>query len=271
MRAGQFQNIEFERSGAVAALYLNRPAKMNPLDWGTVKELLAALDAIEHDPEIEIVVISGRGSAFSAGGDLDKYIELYAEPAEFHAFLHDLYTLLDRLERSTRIVVAAVNGVCVAGGLELILACDMVVVAEDARIADGHLNFGQLPGAGGSQRLPRAVGIMRAKEMILTGRFISGQEALAIGLASICAPAGELSATIEELTTSLLRKSHAGRRGAKYLVNEGLKGSLRSGLELEMAYVHNYATTHPDATEGLIAFKENRPPRFRAPHGKTTS
>jgi len=268
VKAGQFRNIELERAGAVATLYLNRPAKMNPLDWGTVKELLAALDIIEADAEIEIVVISGRGSAFSAGGDLDKYIGLYAAPAQFHDFLRDLYTLLDRLERSTRIVIAAVNGVCVAGGLELILACDVVVVAEEARIADGHLNFGQLPGAGGSQRLPRAIGTLRAKELILTGRFISGQEARDIGLASICAPAGDLPATLERLIASLLQKSHAGRSGAKYLINEGLKGALHNGLELELTYVHHYATTHPDATEGLLAFKEGRPPRFRSPRDK---
>ena len=151
------------------------------------------------------------------------------------------------------------------GGLELILACDVVIIAEEARIADGHLNFGQLPGAGGSQRLPCAIGVLRARELILTGRFVSGRGAHAMGLASVCAPQGEFARTVADFTQDLLTKSHAGRRGAKYLVNEGMKGSLANGLELEMDYVHHYAINHADAVEGLMAFKENRTPRFQAP------
>src|SRR5690606_9215478 len=112
--------------------------------WGTVTDLLSALREIERQPSIQIVVITGNGKAFSAGGDLEKYIQLYAEPTKFERFLRDFYELLDLIERSPRIFIAAVNGVCVAGGLELILACDVVIVAEEARIADGHLNFGQL-------------------------------------------------------------------------------------------------------------------------------
>ena len=262
---GQYDNIEVAAEGPVVSLRLNRPAKMNPLDWATVKELLSALDSIENDPAVEIVVITGNGKAFSAGGDLEKYIHLYANPGEFKAFLGDFYVLLDRIERSERIFVAAINGVCVAGGLELMLACDAVIVAAEAKIADGHLNFGQLPGAGGSQRLPRAIGVLRAKELILSGRFISGEEAHAMGLASLLAPRGRLHETVHAFTADLLKKSHAGRRGAKFLVNEGRKGSLDSGLRLEMDYVLDYATTHPDATEGLMAFREGRAPRFRPP------
>lgn len=260
-----YDSIEIERDGPVATLRLNRPSKMNPLDWGTVTDLLSAIAEIESQPAIQIVVITGNGKAFSAGGDLEKYIRLYAEPAEFNRFLRDFYKLLELIERSPRIFIAAVNGVCVAGGLELILACDVVIVAEEARIADGHLNFGQLPGAGGSQRLPRAIGALRAKELILTGRFISAGEARAIGLASACAPQGRLAETVADFVRDLLTKSQAGRSGAKYLINEGMKGSLADGLELEMAYVHNYATSHADAVEGLMAFREGRSPRFQAP------
>lgn len=259
----EFESIEVERNGQVATLRLNRPSKMNPLDWGTVKELLAAIDELESVPAIEIVVITGNGKAFSAGGDLEKYIQLYAAPDQFECFLRDFHTLLERIERSQNIFIAAVNGVCVAGGLELILACDVVIVGEKTSIADGHLNFGQLPGAGGSQRLPRAIGMLRAKELILTGRFILGPEAHEIGLASICVPQEQLASALTNLTDDLLKKSRAGRSGAKYLVNEGMKGSLADGLELELNYVHDYATKHDDAVEGLMAFKENRAPKFQ--------
>lgn len=250
------------RDGAVATVTFNRPEKMNPLDWATVREITATVRELERDDAIEIIVFTGSGKAFSAGGDLDKYIRLYRSTEDFHAFLRDFYTMCDTVEHSDRIIIAAVNGFCVAGGLEFMLACDMVVVAEEARIADGHLNFGQLPGGGGSQRLPRAIGVLRAKELIFSGRFVSGSEAVSLGLATTCAPLKDLTRVVKELTDSLLQKSYAGRRGAKYLVNEGLKGSLPTGLELEIAYVHNYATSHPDATEGLMAFKEKRPPRF---------
>ena len=260
---GAYKNIAVSRSRRVVTLTLDRAAKMNPLDWDTVRELARAFAACEADPETEVVVITGSGKAFSAGGDLDKYIDIYRVPDEFRAFLRDFFDLLDRIERSELIVIAAVNGVCVAGGLELILACDVVITAEEAKIADGHLNFGQLPGAGGSQRLPRAVGIMRAKELILSGRFIDGREAQAIGLASLSAPLADLERTIREFTEGLLAKSFAGRRGAKRLVNEGLRGDVHTGLQFELDFVHRYATEDPDATEGLMAFKEKRAPRFR--------
>lgn len=259
---GNDKTLLVTRDGAVAKVTFNRPEKMNPLDWGTVREITTTVREIERDDSIEIIVFTGSGKAFSAGGDLDKYIRLYRSSADFQAFLRDFYAMCDAVERSDRIVIAAVNGFCVAGGLEFMLACDMVVVAEEARIADGHLNFGQLPGGGGSQRLPRAIGALRAKELIFSGRFLSGREAVSIGLATACAPLGDLPRVVKELTDSLLQKSYAGRRGAKYLVNQGLKGPLDSGLELEIAYVHGYATSHPDATEGLMAFKEKRSPRF---------
>ncbi len=262
------KNILLTRESAVATVTFNRPAKMNPLDWGTVREITAAIHELERDDGIEIIVLTGTGKAFSAGGDLDKYIRLYRSSSDFMAFLKDFYAMCDAVERSDRIVIAAVNGFCVAGGLELMLACDMVVVADEARIADGHLNFGQLPGGGGSQRLPRAIGSLRAKELIFSGRFVSGREAVTLGLATACVPLSDLPKTVKELAESLVQKSYAGRRGSKYLVNEGLKGTLRSGLELEIAYVHNYATAHPDAMEGLMAFKEKRPPHFLRPGAK---
>lgn len=258
-----YERILLEVDGRVATVTLNRPEQMNPLDWATVKELRACMEALEDDPAVGVIVITGRGRAFSAGGDLKGYLTLYRREEEFRQFLRDLSSLLDRIERSAKIVVAAVNGYCLAGGLELMLACDLVVASEDARIGDAHLNFGQLPGGGGSQRLPRAIGALRAKQLFFTGDWVTGLEAERMGLVNRAVPGDRLMQAVDELVEKILAKSPAGLRGMKYLVREGLEVPLRAGLELEQNYVHHYATTSEDATEGLLAFAEKRKPNWR--------
>lgn len=255
--------VLLEVGDGVATLTLNRPEQMNSLDWVTVKELRAMLERLEEEPAVRVVVITGRGRAFSAGGDLKGYLELYRRADDFHRFLRDLCDVLGKIERSAKVVIGAVNGYCLAGGLELMLACDLVVASEDARIGDAHLNFGQLPGGGGSQRLPRAVGLLRAKELFFTGDWVTGREAERIGLVNRAVPAGELMAAVDELAKKILAKSPAGVRGMKYLVREGMQVPLHAGLELELNYVHHYATASHDATEGLLAFAEKRRPNFR--------
>ncbi len=248
----------------IATISLNRPDKMNPLDRKTVAALNLTVQALERRDDVKVVVITGRGRAFSAGGDLEGYKALYRDPAAFQRFLDDFQQLNRRIEDSAKIYLAAVNGACVAGGLELMLACDLVVAAEDAKIGDGHVNFGQLPGAGSSQRLPRVIGPLRAKYLLLTGKTIDGREAERLGLVNLAVPADVLEATVNGLADRMTRLSAAGLKGAKFLVNEGLKGSLDEGLEMEKAFVHRYATTEPDAMEGLMAFAEKRKPAFRS-------
>ena len=255
-------NVDLEWKGSWARLTLARADKLNPLDWATVRELKAAIADIEARADIFAVVVTGRGRSFSAGGDLDGYINLYKNPDKFSAFLEDFFDMLGAIEASNKIYIAAINGVCVAGGLELLLACDLVIAAESAKIGDGHLNFGQLPGAGGSQRLPRAIGMLRAKKLMLTGELVSAIEAWDMGLVSDVVPDADLEAAATKLVEKLGEKSRAGLRGAKHLANLTLTTDLASGLRQEIDYVHRYATTEPDATEGLMAFKEKRKPAF---------
>jgi enoyl-CoA hydratase/carnithine racemase len=245
----------------VATVTLDRARELNPLDRSTVAQLVEITAAIDRDPDIAVVVLRGEGRAFSAGGDLDGYLKLYRDPPAFMRFLRDLNLVLETIERSEKIYVAVVHGPCVAGGLELMLACDVALAADKALVSDGHLNFGQLPGAGGSQRLLRAVGPFRAKLLMLTGRQVDGREAERIGLVSLSVPAAELEAALQELLDGFAAKSPLGLRGAKYLVNTAL-GARDTALELELTYVHNYATTSHDAFEGLLAFKEKRSPRM---------
>jgi len=252
-----------ERADGVAQITLNRPEQTNPLDRVTVAELLATVREIETDPDIRIVLLRGAGKAFSAGGDLEGYLKLYRSSVDFLDFLRKFNELLESIERSDKIYVAVVHGHSVAGGVELMLACDIVVAAHEARIADGHLNFGQLPGAGGSQRLARTVGPLYTKYLILTGRTLDGIEAERKGLVTFAVPASELAAEVDRLVADLMSKSPLGLRGAKYLVNTGELGTRDVGLELELRYVHNYATTSHDAYEGLMAFKEHRKPAMK--------
>jgi enoyl-CoA hydratase len=256
-----YLNIRVSREGRAGRITLNRADKLNPLDWATIRELRAAIAELEAS-DCLAVIVTGSGRSFSAGGDLEGYIALYAAPDRFSQFLEDFFQMLDAIEASEKIYIAAVNGVCVAGGLELLLACDLAIAADTAKIGDGHLNFGQLPGAGGSQRLPRAVGLLRAKHLILTGRLLTAAEAERIGLIGEVVPAAELDATSLHMIEDLAGKSPAGLRGAKHLTNKTLTMPMPEGLRYEMDYVHRYATTAPDATEGLIAFKEKRKPAF---------
>lgn len=256
-------NIELQWGPSSARLTLARPDRLNPLDWPTIREMRVAVAEIEERAGIDAVVITGRGRSFSAGGDLEGYLHLYRDPDKFATFLDDFFQLLCAIEASNKIYIAAVNGVCVAGGLELLLACDLAIAATSARIGDGHLNFGQLPGAGGSQRLPRAIGLLRAKHLILTGALLSAAEAERIGLVNDVVADDELESSVEKLIGRLAEKSRVGLRGAKHLVNLTLTKDLAGGLREEMDFVHRYATTEPDATEGLLAFKDKRKPIFR--------
>ncbi len=256
-------NLILGRDGAMASITLNRPEKLNPLDWATIRELLATVREIENDRAVRVITITGAGRAFSAGGDLGGYLELYQKPDEFTQFLQDFFDLCAEIEQSQKIYIAAVNGVTVAGGLELILACDLVLMAADATIGDGHINFAQLPGAGGSQRLPRTIGKVQAKRLILTGEMIDAKTANDIGLVTKVVPAEKLLSTANEIAAALIEKSPAALKGAKHLINHGAELDRESALRMEMDYVHAYATHHADAMEGLLAFRDKRPPKFQ--------
>lgn len=260
-----YQNLKLAYDGHTARVTLARPDKLNPLDWSTVKELKAAVTEIEARPNVRFVVLTGEGRSFSAGGDLEGYLRLYREPAEFQQFLGDFHAMLTGIESARAIWIAAVNGVCVAGGIELLLACDMAIAGQSGKISDGHINFGQLPGAGGSQRLPRAIGLLRAKHLMLTGEMLDAETSERWGLVTRVFPDETLLSEIDAMIAKMADKSAVGLRGAKRLANMTLDTPYGEGLRQEIAFVHNYATTEPDATEGLLAFKEKRAPRFGAP------
>jgi enoyl-CoA hydratase/carnithine racemase len=248
----------------VAIVRLNRPEQLNPIDWDTVHELDARLDEVEADASVRCLLITGNGRAFSAGGDLKSYRKLQVDPVSFPQFVSDLHRTFGRL-RSLRVpVVALVNGVTAAGGLELILNCDFTLVAASARIGDGHLNFGQMGGGGVLTLLPRAIGRARAVELVLSGRFLSAPEAVEWGLASRCVPDGELLDAGLAFGREVAAKSPLAVANAKQVMNElwADNGSVDAGLRYEAERDAYYCLTSHDAPEGLAAFAEKRPPRF---------
>jgi enoyl-CoA hydratase/carnithine racemase len=254
-------SVTFAVEGAIARVTLNRPAQLNAVSPALLRELRELCDAIERDPAIKVVTLTGAGRVFCAGADLRAVRELAQDPAQWEGFIRLWHEVFDRIEALPVPVVAGIHGLALAGGLELALVADLVVADEDARLGDQHANFGLVAGGGGTQRLPRLIGVRRAKELMLLGGWLTAGQALEWGLVNRVAPAGRLAEVLEELATALARKSGGASRTVKALVNGAGADDLRRGLEEEIARVGAHMRS-ADAVEGLRAFAEKREPRF---------
>jgi enoyl-CoA hydratase len=249
-------------NGVARLLTLQRGTQRNPIDSATVRALQTILEEADANEAVRAVILTGEGPAFSAGGDLRGYLELYGDAAAFRAFLTDFAAVCELLERGRFASIAMVNGACVAGGLELLLACDLAIASTTARIGDGHLNFGQLPGAGGSQRLCRTIGLQKARWLLLTGQLVDGREAEAIGLITLAVPPEELWVRALALAAEIARHSPLAVQRMKALIALSQDELRPAGLVAEIDLVADYATTSSDATEGLHAFLDRREPRW---------
>ncbi len=240
----------------------NRPEEMNPLDWATIKKINAAFTDLSANKNICVIAFTGAGRAFSAGGDLKAYQKLYRDEEAFRGFLGDFRLLNDCIGSARQPVIALVNGHCVAGGLELMLACDFAYAGESAKIGDGHSNFGQVGGAGSNIRLPRSIPPPKARELLFTGKLLSAEDALEWGLVNRVLPDGDLIEAGLEFANMVASKSPLGIGLIKQICNSGLHMRLEDGLQMEIEKVVHYCTHNHDSYEGLIAFSEKRKPRF---------
>jgi enoyl-CoA hydratase/carnithine racemase len=258
------ERLSLGAESTAAVLRLNRPDQLNPIDGETLAVLDRLLDGIEADETVRAVLVTGRGRAFSAGGDLKKYRQLQRDPVAFPRFVEDLHRVFGRLRGLAVPAVALVNGITAAGGLELLLNCDFALAARSARIGDGHLNFGQMGGGGVLTLLPRAVGRARAAELIYSGRFLDAGEAAAWGLVNRVVDDDRLEAEGLALAEGMAAKSRLALANAKYVLHAvwADNASVDSGLRLERERDSYYCLTSEDAPEGLAAFDEKRPPRF---------
>jgi enoyl-CoA hydratase/carnithine racemase len=257
----ELETVLFEKSGGVARVTLNRPNQMNAISPELLEDLDRVCDDVEADSAVKVVTINGAGRAFCAGADLKVVLEITPDPVRWRAFLELLHRVLNRIEAMPQPVIAGVNGLALAGGLELMLVCDLAVADEGARLGDQHAAFGLVAGGGGSQRLPRAVGLRRAKELMLLGGWLSAAQAMEWGLVQRVAPAGELPAALDKMAGELASLSLAASRTAKALANRALDVDLATGLALEKAMVAEHMRS-ADAVEGLRAFREKRKPKF---------
>lgn len=230
--------VQVEASDGIGRVTLNRPEAMNAITVGLGAELEAAFLGLGERPDVHVVLVRGAGGNFSAGGDFVEVKRLRAEGA---AALEPLFENFSRacasIARIDQPVIAVVEGVAMAGGFELMQAADVVLVRTDARIGDNHVNYGQVPGGGSSQRLPRLLGRQRALGHLLTGDTMTGLDAAALGLAYQAIAPDNFDAEVERVVTRMARRRPDALRTIKRLVQDGLALSLEDGIALELRAV----------------------------------
>ncbi len=257
----ELTTLTYAADGGIARAVLNRPAQLNAISPALLEDLDRICEAVEKDRAVRVVTLTAAGRAFCAGADLKAVKELVLDAKRWSGFMRLWHRVFNRVEALPVPVIAGVHGLALAGGLELVLVADLVVMDATARLGDQHTNFGLIAGGGGSQRLPRLVGARRAKELMLLGGWVDAEQALAWGLVNRVVAAGGVAAAVEELARELARKSGGASRTAKRLVAEGLDLSLADGLELELRLAGEHMRS-ADAAEGLRAFAEKRTPVF---------
>lgn len=252
-----------ERYGAVLVGRLNRPDALNALSLSLVAKLREFIETGNEDVDTRVMVLTGNGRGFCAGGDLGYINELRSrqDTRGLQDYLDRVTVLLNAIETSPVPVIAAVNGLATGGGLEMILCCDIAIAAESARLGDGHANFGLLPTGGASIRLPRRVGMAQAKYMLLTGALCSSREMMAAGLLHQVVPDDDLESAAVGLAATLADRSPLALARVKQLVHDGLEQPVAAGIRLE-AMASELHRTSRDFNEGIEAFNEKRKPTF---------
>lgn len=251
--------VKLSRDEAIAVVTVDRPP-VNALNFQTVGELERIFDELAHFSDVLVVVLTGKGDkAFVAGADIKEFPGLTRQAGvEMSRRGH---ALVNRILSFGRPVIAAVNGLCLGGGCELAMACDLRIASEAAKFGQSEVNLGLIPGYGGTQLLPRLVGPAVAKELLFTGKMIDAQEALRIGLVNRVLPHSDLIDACLDLARAMVSKAAGAIGLAKRAVNEGMQVQLQEGLELEACYFGDACATD-DMREGVQAFLEKRRPRF---------
>lgn len=254
----QYFLLDVDETG-IATLTVNRPEKMNALNNECWADFLSFFTAVDDDPDIHVIIVTGAGDkAFIAGADINALVE--KKPVD--CIRNNGQKALTAIENCSKPVIAAVNGYAFGGGCELSIACDFRLVSENAIFALPEVGLGILPGAGGTQRLTRLIGLGRAKEIILAGKKVKADEAVQIGLASQCVPQAELMAKAKKLAAKIMANGPVGVRLAKLVVQNSLSASQDVGMLMEKLALGLLCGTS-DKHEGTSAFLEKRAPQFK--------
>ena len=254
--------IQYEVDNGVATIWLNRPEVKNCINWELLMQMGAAVERADQDPEALAVCFRGRGNTFCAGADLNmldseflgttnKSVKIAQVSARTFARAFDL----------GKPTIAVVEGYAVAGGFELAISCDFLIAADDAKIGDFHIRRALFGGAGPIYRLPRMIGIRKTKELMLTGKLLSGKEAVDFDLINASAPAEELDELVKDFIAPIIDKSPFAMRLTKMTIDRGLDADIQSLMVMEHLAVGN-ALQSEDAREGVNAFLEKREPKW---------
>ena len=264
----KYTDIIVDKKGPVAWLTINKAHVKNGMGLQTMRDIVAALENVEDDPAIVVLVVKGAGGTFCAGADFKEISAKVSpgSPAYDPAYKAEFTRAADKafltLEKFPKVTIAMVQGVCMAGGVELAEVCDFIIADEKAKIGDGHMKTGLVPNGGASIRMPRFIGMRKAKELLYTGALISGKEAEEIGLINKAAPGDRLEQEVEDLIARLVDKPPLALKAMKQLVNQGATCSLEAGIVLEHLAVEGLERTE-DFQESMKAFAEKRKPVYK--------
>jgi len=256
-------NVLLEKDDAIATIKINRPEVLNALDVKTYEELGVAIEDVRTDKDILVVVITGVGRAFCVGLDLKNNTSMVGKmgPSDLRAFIRSIQHTFT-FERLEKPVIAAVNGYAMGNGFEIALACDFRIASEDATFEMTEVKLGMIPDLGGTYRLPRLVGLEKAKELILTGVRIDAKEAERIGLVSKVVPADGLYDEVDRLAKKLIKAAPIAVGLAKMAINDGMGTDLKSALEYEV-YCQSLCMQSRDMVEAVTAYLNKREPNFK--------
>ena len=253
-----FECLTTETRDGTAIIRLDRPQAMNALSARLIEELGHALDGFEADAKVGAIVVTGSEKAFAAGADVKEMAQLTA----IEAYMKNYAAALERVSRCRKPLIAAVSGYCLGGGIELAMMCDIVLAADTAKFGQPEITLGIMPGMGGTQRLPRAIGKTKAMDLILTGRMMDAAEAERAGLVARVVKAGDLMEEALAIARKIAGYSQPIAMMAKEAVCRAFETPLSEGLLFERRTFHAMFGTD-DQKEGMAAFIEKRTPQFR--------
>ena len=256
-----YKTIIYEKKERVGTITLNRPKSMNSLSSELLGELDHALTEIDRDDDVKVVILTGSEKFFAAGADITE-IGAIKTPLDAHRFLKMAQAVFNHIEDLEKPVIAAISGLTLGGGCELTLACDLRIAADNATFGQPEIKIGVIPGAGGTQRLPRIVGVTKAKEILYTGDFMDAQEAYRIGLLNKVVPAASLMEEARKMALKIARQPGVALTATKLSVNGGLNMDIKSAMAYEARCFEILFSTD-DQKEGMKAFIEKRKPAFK--------
>jgi enoyl-CoA hydratase len=253
-----YQFIIVTKQEGYAIVQLNRPEVLNALNIKLMEELVGALEELDSDGDVRCIILTGNEKAFAAGADIKEM----ADATAVEMLLRDQFARWDRIRKLKKPLIAAVSGFALGGGCELVMSCDMVIASETAKFGQPEINIGVIPGAGGTQRLTRAVGKVKAMEMVMTGRMISAEEALRWGLINKVVPAEYYLEEAKAWAKEIAAKPPVAIRLAKEAVLKAFDTTIEAGLEFERKNFYLLFASE-DQKEGMKAFTEKRKPEWK--------